>query len=38
MGSISAESQDPEFAAKVVNAILDELQFYNIVGGKLKAG
>jgi len=37
MGSITADSQDPEFAAKVVNAILDELQFYNIVGGKLKA-
>ena len=37
MGSISAYSQNPEFAAKVVNTILDELQLYNLVGGKLKA-
>ena len=37
MGSISADSQSPEFAASVVNAILDELQLYNVVGGKLKA-
>ncbi len=37
MGSISATSQSPEFAAKVSNAILDELQLYNLVGGRLKA-
>ena len=37
MGAISADSQRPEFAAQVVNAILDELQLYNVVGGKLKA-
>ena len=37
MGAISADSQSPDFAAKVVNAILDELQLYNIVGGRLKA-
>ncbi|MEI6492967.1 MAG: hypothetical protein WCO94_10500 [Verrucomicrobiota bacterium] len=37
MGSISADSQSAEFAAKVVNAILEELQLYNIVGGRLKA-
>ena len=37
MGSISAESQNAEFAAGVVNAILEELQLYNIVGGRLKA-
>lgn len=37
MGSISADSQSPEFAAKVVNAIIDELGLYNIVGGRLKA-
>jgi capsular polysaccharide biosynthesis protein len=37
MGAISADSQSPEFAAKVVNAMLDELGLYNIVGGRLKA-
>ena len=37
MGAISADSQNPDFAAKVVNAMLDELGLYNIVGGKLKA-
>lgn len=37
MGSISVDSQSPEFAAAVVNAMLDELGLYNIVGGKLKA-
>jgi capsular polysaccharide biosynthesis protein len=37
MGSIMADSQSPEFAAKVVNAMLDELGLYNIVGGRLKA-
>ena len=37
MGSISADSQSAEFAAKVVNAMLEELQLYNIVGGRLKA-
>lgn len=36
MGSVEASSQSPEFAARVVNAILDELQFYNMVGGKYK--
>jgi tyrosine-protein kinase Etk/Wzc len=37
MGAISADSQSPEFAAKVVDAMLDELGLYNIVGGRLKA-
>jgi len=37
MGSISADSQDPEFAAAVVNAIIDELQLYNIIGGRIQA-
>ena len=37
MGAISADSQSPEFAAIVVNAMLDELGLYNIVGGRLKA-
>jgi len=37
MGAISADSQSPEFAAKVVNSMLDELGLYNIVGGRLKA-
>ncbi len=37
MGAISANSQSPEFAAQVVNAILNELGLYNIVGGRLKA-
>lgn len=37
MGSISADSQSPEFAAKVVNAMLGELGLYNVVGGRLKA-
>jgi uncharacterized protein involved in exopolysaccharide biosynthesis len=36
MGTIEASSQSPEFAARVVNAILDELQLYNKVGGKYK--
>jgi capsular polysaccharide biosynthesis protein len=37
MGAITVESQDSAFAAQVVNAMLDELQLYNVVGGKLKA-
>ena len=36
MGEIVATSQSPEFAAKVANAILDELQLFNMVGGRLK--
>jgi len=36
MGIITATSQDPEFAAQVVNAILDEMQVYNRIGGRLK--
>jgi len=34
MGSIEATSQFPDFAAAVVNAMLDELQLYNTVGGR----
>lgn len=37
MGSISADSQSADFAARVVNAMLEELQLYNVVGGRLKA-
>lgn len=37
MGSITADSQTPEFAARVVNAIIDELQLYNVIGGRIQA-
>jgi len=37
LGSITADSQSPEFAAQVVNAILVQLDLYNRVGGTLKA-
>lgn len=37
LGSITADSQNPVFAADVVNAILDQLNLYNKVGGSLKA-
>ena len=36
LGSISADSQSPEFAARVVNAILSDLDLYNRIGGRLK--
>ncbi len=36
MGEIIATSQSPEFAAAVANAILDNLQLFNRVGGRLK--
>ncbi len=36
MGEIVATSQSPEFASTVANAILDELQLFNLVGGRLK--
>lgn len=36
IGTIEATSQNPEFAAKVVNAILDELVVYNQLGGRLR--
>ena len=37
LGMISADSQSSEFSAQIVNAILDELGLYNLIGGKLKA-
>jgi len=36
IGVITATSQDPDFAARVVNAVLDEMQVYNLIGGRLK--
>ncbi|HEY5791824.1 MAG TPA: hypothetical protein VIS74_00905, partial [Chthoniobacterales bacterium] len=36
IGQITATSQDPEFAAEIVNAILDEMRIYNLIGGRLK--
>ena len=36
MGEIIATSQSPEFAAAVANGILDNLQLFNRVGGRLK--
>ncbi len=37
LGSISADSTSPTFAVNVVNAILDQLRLYNLVGGQIKA-
>jgi len=37
LGSITADSRSPEFAAAVVNAVLNQLDLYNRVGGSLKA-
>ncbi len=37
LGSVTADSQSPEFAARVVNAILGQLNLYNQIGGSLKA-
>jgi capsular polysaccharide biosynthesis protein/Mrp family chromosome partitioning ATPase len=36
IGIITTKSQDPQFAADVTNAILEELLRYNLIGGKLK--
>lgn len=36
IGVITATSQDPDFAALAVNAVLDEMQVYNLIGGRLK--
>lgn len=36
LGSIKVDSQNAQFAADIVNAILDELQLYNAIGGKFK--
>ncbi|MGH8047577.1 MAG: GumC family protein, partial [Chthoniobacterales bacterium] len=36
IGVVTATSQSPQFAADVVNAILDELKLYNQIGGRLK--
>jgi uncharacterized protein involved in exopolysaccharide biosynthesis/Mrp family chromosome partitioning ATPase len=36
IGVITATSQSAEFAAKVVNAILSQLQLYNEIGGRLQ--
>jgi capsular polysaccharide biosynthesis protein len=36
IGTIEAVSQDPEFAATVVNTILNELHPYNLLGGRLR--
>ena len=36
VGTIEATSQNPEFAASVVNAILEELHVYNQLGGRLR--
>lgn len=35
LGNIAAISQNPEFAAQAVNALIDEIQTYNRAGGKL---
>lgn len=35
LGEIAAVSQNPDFAAQVANAVLDEIQLYNIIGGQL---
>ncbi|HVE15527.1 MAG TPA: hypothetical protein VNB29_02265 [Chthoniobacterales bacterium] len=35
LGEIITTSQSPDFAADVANAILDNLQLFNIVGGRL---
>lgn len=37
LGEITATSQSPEFAASVANAVLDEIQLYNTIGGQLNA-
>jgi capsular polysaccharide biosynthesis protein len=36
LANITADSQSPEFAANVVNAILDQLKVYNHIGGMIK--
>lgn len=36
IGEIAVESQSPQFAATVANAVLDQLQYFNLVGGRLK--
>ena len=36
LANITADSQSPEFAARVVNAILDQLKVYNHIGGMIK--
>ena len=36
LGSVTADSQSPEFSARVVNTILAQLNLYNQVGGSLK--
>ncbi len=36
IGVVNATSQSSEFAAQVVNAILDQLKLYNQIGGQLK--
>lgn len=36
IGSIQATSNSSEFAAKAVNAVIEELQIYNLLGGKIK--
>ncbi len=36
IGVITATSQSAEFAAAIVNVILDKLQLYNQIGGRLK--
>ena len=36
LANITADSQSPDFAANVVNAILDQLKVYNHIGGMIK--